>query len=48
MVFPKSMVFVLVSSRRPQAFLLNESNAPQQTDAAAHMVRSDLNKNLRS
>lgn len=34
--------------KNTQAFLLNESNAPQQTDAAAHMVRSDLNKNLRS
>ena len=31
-----------------QAFLLDESNAPQQTDTAVHMVRSDLNKNLRS
>ncbi|KAL8848137.1 MAG: hypothetical protein Q9221_006823 [Calogaya cf. arnoldii] len=29
-----------------QAFLLDHSNAPQQTDAAAHMIRSDLNKHL--
>ncbi|KAL8974903.1 MAG: hypothetical protein Q9197_000872 [Variospora fuerteventurae] len=28
------------------AFLLNHSNAPQQTDAAAHVIRSDLNKHL--
>lgn len=34
-------------SEPSQAFLLDHSNAPQQTDAAAHVIRSDLNKNLR-
>ncbi|KAL7928322.1 cytochrome P450 [Trichoderma chlorosporum] len=29
-----------------QAFLLDYSNAPQQTDIAVHIVRTDLNKNL--
>ncbi|KAL7941104.1 cytochrome P450 [Trichoderma barbatum] len=29
-----------------QAFLLDHSNAPQQTDIAVHIVRTDLNKNL--
>ena len=29
-----------------QAFLLNYSQAPQQTDIAAHIIRTDLNKNL--
>lgn len=31
-----------------QAFLLNYINGPEQTDAAAHVVRTDLNKNLGS
>jgi hypothetical protein len=29
-----------------QVFLLNYSDAPQQTDAAAHVVRVELTKNL--
>lgn len=36
----------VMDSNECKAFLLEYTNGPLQTDAAAHIVRGDLNKNL--